>query len=167
MATTKRASVSRIGVSINPNSPKKQTADTVNKLVAQVLGRAGCEGCGRIAYIDIGFLDGSRPGYGKTRRYFNGCHYKIKPDLPPNAKLIHPLGVGFPYFATLPADLYRSDLVAFVEITPETLCRQRATGTYGPRLKSSLTVWQRRKKLAPVCRLWSMAWNCRSALLTG
>lgn len=56
MATTKRASVSRIGVSINPSSPRKQTADTVNKLVAQVLGRAGCEGCGRIAYIDIGFL---------------------------------------------------------------------------------------------------------------
>lgn len=52
-----------------------------------------------------------------------------KANLPPNAKLIHPLGVGFPYFATLPADLYRSDLVAFVEITPETLCRQRATGS--------------------------------------
>jgi uncharacterized protein (UPF0276 family) len=52
-----------------------------------------------------------------------------KANLPPNAKLIHPLGVGFPYFATLPADLYRSDLVAFVEITPETLCRQRATET--------------------------------------
>lgn len=50
-----------------------------------------------------------------------------KANLPPNAKLIRPLGVGFPYFATLPADLYRSDLVAFVEITPETLCRQRAT----------------------------------------
>jgi uncharacterized protein (UPF0276 family) len=46
-----------------------------------------------------------------------------------NGKLIQPLGVGFPYFAALPAELYRSDLVAFVEITPETLCRQRATGT--------------------------------------
>jgi len=56
MATAKRSTVSRIGVSINPSSPKKQTADTVNKIVAQVLGRAGCEGCGRIAYIDIGFL---------------------------------------------------------------------------------------------------------------
>ena len=45
-----------------------------------------------------------------------------------NGKLIQPLGVGFPYFAELPAELYRGGLVAFVEITPETLCRQRATG---------------------------------------
>ena len=57
MATTaKRAAVSRISVSINPSSPKKQNIDMVNKLVAQVLGRAGCDGCGRIAYIDLGFL---------------------------------------------------------------------------------------------------------------
>ena len=46
-----------------------------------------------------------------------------------NGKPIQPLGVGFPYFAALPADLYRSDLVSFVEITPETLCRQRANGS--------------------------------------
>ena len=39
------------------------------------------------------------------------------------------LGVGFPYFAELPEDLYQSDLVAFVEITPETLCRQRRIGS--------------------------------------
>ena len=61
MATTKRASVTRISVSLNPNSPKKQTADIINKLVAQVLGRAGCEGCGRIAYIDLGFLGDPGP----------------------------------------------------------------------------------------------------------
>lgn len=52
-----------------------------------------------------------------------------KANLTGNGKPIQPLGVGFPYFAALPADLYRSDLVAFVEITPETLCRQRPTGT--------------------------------------
>ena len=46
-----------------------------------------------------------------------------------NGKPVQPLGIGFPYFSELPADLYRSDLVAFVEITPETLCRQRAIGT--------------------------------------
>src|ERR1043165_2314572 len=46
-----------------------------------------------------------------------------------NGKPVPSLGVGFPYFAALPADLYRSDLVAFAEITPETLCRQRVTGT--------------------------------------
>jgi hypothetical protein len=54
--TTKKANVSRVSVSLNPSSPKKQNLDIVNKLVAQVLGRAGCDRCGRIAYIDIQFL---------------------------------------------------------------------------------------------------------------
>ena len=45
-----------------------------------------------------------------------------------NGKPVQPLGVGFPYFASLPADLYQSDLVSFVEVTPETLCRQRRDG---------------------------------------
>ena len=54
---------------------------------------------------------------------------KDKASLPPNGKLIQPLGVGFPYFAALPADLYRGDLIDFVEVTPETLCRQRPAGT--------------------------------------
>jgi Uncharacterized protein conserved in bacteria len=52
-----------------------------------------------------------------------------KDVLPNNGKLTHPLGVGFPYFSALPAELYGSGLAAFVEITPETLCRQRARGT--------------------------------------
>ena len=51
-----------------------------------------------------------------------------KNSLPSNGNLIQRLGIGFPYFAALPADLYRSDLVGFVEITPETICRQRGTG---------------------------------------
>ena len=61
MATTKRASVGSISVSLNPNGPKKQTIETVNKLVAQVLGRAGCDGCGRIAYFDVHFLGDPEP----------------------------------------------------------------------------------------------------------
>jgi hypothetical protein len=61
MATTKRANISRVSVSLNPNGPRKQTGDTINKLVAQVLGRAGCEGCGRIAYIDVHFLGDPDP----------------------------------------------------------------------------------------------------------
>lgn len=61
MVTTKRSGVSRVSVSLNPNSPRKQTGDTINKLVAQVLGRAGCEGCGRIAYIDVHFLGDPDP----------------------------------------------------------------------------------------------------------
>lgn len=35
------------------------------------------------------------------------------------------LGVGFPYIASMPADFYQSGVIDFVEITPETLCRQR------------------------------------------
>ena len=54
--TTKKASVASVSVSLNPNSPNKQNTDTVNKLMAQVLGRAGCDRCGRIAYIDVHFL---------------------------------------------------------------------------------------------------------------
>ena len=38
------------------------------------------------------------------------------------------LGVGLPYFSGLPAKLYRSGLAGFVEITPETMCRQRPAG---------------------------------------
>ena len=59
--TTKRASVRSISLSLNPTSPKKQTGDTINRLMAQVLGRAGCDGCGRIAYIDVHFLGDPDP----------------------------------------------------------------------------------------------------------
>ena len=59
--TTKRASVRSISLSLNPNSPNKQTGDTINRLMAQVLGRAGCDGCGRIAYIDVHFVGDPDP----------------------------------------------------------------------------------------------------------
>jgi uncharacterized protein len=39
-----------------------------------------------------------------------------------------PLGVGFPYIAELPEELYRPGLLDFVEVTPETLCRTRRDG---------------------------------------
>lgn len=42
--------------------------------------------------------------------------------------MIQPLGIGFPYIAKLPAELYRSGLLDFVEVTGETVCRQRANG---------------------------------------
>ena len=61
MVTRKISNVRRVSVSLNPSSPKKQTADMINKLVAQVLGRAGCEGCGRIAYFDVHFLGDPDP----------------------------------------------------------------------------------------------------------
>ena len=51
--TTKSRNIGSVSVSMNP---KKQTLDQVNKLVALIAGRAGCEACGRIAYIDVKFL---------------------------------------------------------------------------------------------------------------
>jgi len=35
------------------------------------------------------------------------------------------LGIGLPYFASLPPDVYRSRLVDFVEVTPETISREQ------------------------------------------
>jgi uncharacterized protein (UPF0276 family) len=39
--------------------------------------------------------------------------------------IVQPLGIGLPYFASLPRELYQTGLLDFVEITPETLSRQR------------------------------------------
>lgn len=39
-----------------------------------------------------------------------------------------PLGIGFPYISVLPPELYRSGLLDFVELTPDTLCRARRDG---------------------------------------
>ena len=63
MPVAKRAS--RVSVTINPNTPKKQTLEQINKLVALAAGRAGCDGCGRIAYIDLGFLGDPGPDVAK------------------------------------------------------------------------------------------------------
>jgi len=45
------------------------------------------------------------------------------------ASQVTPLGIGLPYMAGLPADLYRSSVVDFVEVTVETLSRPRQQGT--------------------------------------
>jgi hypothetical protein len=62
-----KTKVARISLSINPgaSTPRKQTIEVVNKIVAQMLGRAGCDGCGRIAYIDLGFLGDPGPDVAK------------------------------------------------------------------------------------------------------
>jgi len=36
---------------------KKQSIKDINELIARIGGLAGCEGCGRIAYIDLHFHD--------------------------------------------------------------------------------------------------------------
>ena len=43
--------------------------------------------------------------------------------------VVQPLGIGLPYLASLPSELYDRELLNFVEITPETLCRERRDGT--------------------------------------
>jgi hypothetical protein len=37
-------------------NPKNQTLENVHRLMGQVLGRAGCDHCGRIAILKIDFL---------------------------------------------------------------------------------------------------------------
>ena len=41
---------------------------------------------------------------------------------------VEPLGIGFPYSAAMPPEFYRSGAMDFVEIAPETLCRQLKGG---------------------------------------
>jgi uncharacterized protein (UPF0276 family) len=42
--------------------------------------------------------------------------------------IVRPLGVGLPYIAALPDELYDPRRLDFVEVTPETLCRERRNG---------------------------------------
>ena len=58
VTSTKSRNVGSVSVSVNP---KKQNLDMVNKLVASILGRAGCDACGRIAYIHVNFLGDPDP----------------------------------------------------------------------------------------------------------
>jgi uncharacterized protein (UPF0276 family) len=46
-----------------------------------------------------------------------------------NAASLQPLGIGIPYLSALPTELYRLGLVDFVELTPESLCRERRDST--------------------------------------
>ena len=36
-------------------NPERQNIETIQKLVATILNRAGCEGCGRLSYVDLHF----------------------------------------------------------------------------------------------------------------
>lgn len=62
VTSTKSRNISSISVSLNP---KKQNLEIVNKMVATILGRAGCDACGRIAYFDVHFLGDPDPDFEK------------------------------------------------------------------------------------------------------
>jgi len=62
MATTKGRNVASISVTLNP---QKQTLDQINKMVALILNRAGCDRCGRIAYFDAQLLGDPDPDFEK------------------------------------------------------------------------------------------------------
>jgi hypothetical protein len=58
VTSTKSRNVGSVSVAINP---KKQNLETVNQMVKLILGRAGCDACGRIAYIHVNFLGDPDP----------------------------------------------------------------------------------------------------------
>lgn len=41
--------------------PKGQTLEQVHKIVADILGRAGCDRCGRIAFLRVDFVSDPPP----------------------------------------------------------------------------------------------------------
>jgi len=51
-----------ITLSINPHN---QNIDTVQRLVANILKRADCERCGRLAFLDAKFLGDPGPEFAK------------------------------------------------------------------------------------------------------
>lgn len=56
------ASISKGGKTVSVAlNPQKQTLDQLHKLIGQIAGRAGCDHCGRIAYLHIDFLGDPPP----------------------------------------------------------------------------------------------------------
>jgi hypothetical protein len=46
-------------------NPQHQTLDNVQRLVAQIVGRAGCDHCGRIAVLKVDFLGDPPPEFAR------------------------------------------------------------------------------------------------------
>ena len=69
-----------------------------------------------------------------------------------NPKPVSPLGVGVPYFASVPEEVYRPGLLDFVEVTPETLCRQTkvSEGTVFHIVEEQFAMAQKRCKDLPL-----------------
>ncbi len=62
MDTSTASKTARVSLSINPHN---QNLDTVQRLVANILGRAGCDKCGRLAFLDLHFLGDPGPDLSK------------------------------------------------------------------------------------------------------
>lgn len=60
MSTPTRSRASRVAVSIDP---RNQNLETVHQLVALVLKKAGCSGCGRLAFLDIRLVGDPDPDF--------------------------------------------------------------------------------------------------------
>jgi hypothetical protein len=65
MPTSRKISGISLSLNPGPGAPQKQTIEIVNKLVATMLGRAGCERCGRLAFLDFKFLGDPGPDIAK------------------------------------------------------------------------------------------------------
>ena len=61
MPKARKAISASLSLNPGPGAPQKQTIEIVQKIVATMLGRAGCERCGRLAYLDFKFLGDPGP----------------------------------------------------------------------------------------------------------
>ena len=60
MATASKTK--RVTLSINPHN---QNLDVVHRIIANILNRADCAGCGRLAWLDVHFLGDPGPDLSK------------------------------------------------------------------------------------------------------
>ena len=56
------ANIKSVQLSLNPHN---QNIETLNRIVASILGRAGCNACGRVAFLHVHFQ--GDPGQALTK----------------------------------------------------------------------------------------------------
>src|SRR5262249_51523089 len=113
-------------------NPKEQKLEAIQRVMGTILGRAGCSMCGRVAVLDVQFAGDPSRTWVLSRSRPPG-NMPAVPAAPGSAAVADtasskPLGIGFPYISVLPPELYRSGLLDFVELTPDTLRRARRDG---------------------------------------
>ncbi|HLK59686.1 MAG TPA: hypothetical protein VKU00_24205 [Chthonomonadaceae bacterium] len=62
MATSTGGKAARVTLTLNPQN---QNLDTVHRVLANILNRAGCSHCGRLALLDIQFQGDPGPDLSK------------------------------------------------------------------------------------------------------